>query len=144
MEPHRRQSGSHDAERTAPRRGRRDRAPLDRRWLERQAIDYLARTEAPRRAVEAALERRLRARGERTGEDVEAIALEIPALVASLVERGYVDDARYARQRYERARREGRSRARIRAALQAKGVDPETLDAIESEATPGGAGDGED
>jgi len=53
--------------------------------------------------------------------------------VASLVERGFVDDARYARQRYARARREGRSRAHIRAALLAKGVDPETLDAIESE-----------
>jgi regulatory protein len=139
MEPHGRSPEHRESARATSRQRRRDRSPLDGRWLERQALDYLARTEAPRRAVEEALKRRLRARGERTGEDVTALFAEVAPLVSSLVDRGYVDDARYARQRYARARREGRSRARILADLHSKGIDPETLEAIEAEQPHGAA-----
>jgi regulatory protein len=137
METHGRRQERDEADGEALRPRPRDRAPLDLAWLERQALDYLARTEAPRRALGLALERRLRARGARTGESVDALVDAVPALIDTLVARGYVDDARYARQRYDRGRREGRSRARIRASLERKGVEPDTLDAVEAERATG-------
>lgn len=135
MEPHRPQTRSSDADALASPRKRsaRDRAPLDARWLEAEAVRYLSRWEASRAGVCAAVERGLRRRCDRTGEDAEALVDAIPEVVRGLVERGYIDDRRYAEQLVERARRAGRSRAQIEAQFEAKGLDAALAREIEAE-----------
>lgn len=145
METHRPQPETGRGKSPGRARSRRDAAPLDAHWLESEAIRYVARWESSERAVRDVLERKLRARCERTGEAVEPWLPAIPEVVASLVARGYVDDHRYALQQIERARRQGRSLRQIQAQLQARGVEPETVAAIlrerderrRSEADPG-------
>lgn len=140
MEPHRHDPSDPDAARAARRR-KRAQAPLDVRWLEDQGARYLARTEASRRGLADTLERKLRTRAERDGADVHALLAQIPDVVASLAARGYVDDHRFARELYDRARREGRSRARIRARLVQKGIDEAIIRDVEAERADAGAGD---
>jgi len=106
--------------------------PLDSDWLEQEAIRYVAQWETTRHGLREVLERRLRTRCERTNEDPHTILDAIPEVVDRLVGRGHVDDARFAEQRIRRGRRQGRSSARIRAQLEAKGVDPATLDVVEA------------
>jgi len=83
--------------------------------------------------VREALARRLQSRCDRTGESPEAVIEAIPEVVDRLVDRGYVDDRRCAEQLIDRARRQGRSGARIRAQLESKGIDPSMLAQIETE-----------
>jgi SOS response regulatory protein OraA/RecX len=131
MEPHRpRTPQSDSAER--PKRGRRrDALPLDAQWLEQEAIRYVAQWETTARGLAETLERRLYSRCDRTGEDAATILSSIPLVVGRLVERGYVDDRRFAEQQITRGRRQGRSGAQIRARLHAKGVEPETIEEVE-------------
>ncbi len=142
MEPHRHDSRVPDATKSGKRRRRADSAPLDARWLEDQGARYLARTEASKRALADSLERKLRTRGERDGVDVQALIAQIPDVVESLAARGYVDDHRFARELYDRSRRDGRSRARIRAKLVSKGIDEQIIRDVEAERAD--AGDGQD
>jgi regulatory protein len=98
---------------------------MDEAWLEREALQYVARWEATRRGVETLLERRIRRRCERTGEPPEPALARIGGIVDGLAARDYVNDRRFATQLLERLRREGRSRAWIRLQLRRKGVpDP--------------------
>jgi regulatory protein len=141
MEPHRPRPQQSDIEGRPSRRGGRDTLPLDSDWLEREAMRYVAQWEATRQGVREVLERRLQARCERTGEDPGTLIDAIPRVLDLLVDRGYVDDRRFAKQRIERSRRQGRSTARIRAELEAKGADPSLLAELEAEiATAGGTG----
>jgi regulatory protein len=132
MEPHRPRQLRSDTEGLPKRRGRRDALPLDAAWLEQEAIRYLAQWEATRLGLRDVLERRLRGRCERTGEDPQTIRPSIPDVVDRLTERGSVDDRRFAEQRITRGRREGRSSAQIHAQLQAKGVDATVVAEVES------------
>ncbi len=132
MEPHQPRHPKSDAEGLGRPRTRRDALPLDAAWLEREAIGYVAQWETTRHGLSGVLERRLRARCERTNEDPSTILDRIPEVVDRLVGRGYVDDERFAEQQIERGRRQGWSRARIRARLEAKGVDPASFDALEA------------
>ena len=103
-------------------------------WLERRAVEYVARWESTRRGVAEILERKIRQRCDRTGEDAEETLGLIPEIVSRLAERDYVNDRRFAAQTYERLRRQGRSRAQIRLHLRRKGVpDAITLELTRDE-----------
>jgi len=119
-------------------------APLDAQWLEREAARYLAQGETSERRVAETLERRLRRRCERSGEDPEGILDAIPSVIRQLVTRGYVDDRRYAEQLMGRLQRQGRSWARIRAQLSAKGVAADLVDEIERDRNAESDGPGEE
>ncbi len=131
MLPHR---SSGDASRE--RRGRRKTQPMDLAWLEERALRYAARWEASAAGVATLLERKVRERCERTDESPDPILELIPALVAKLIERGYVDDRRFAAGALERARRRGASTARIRARLAAKGISESLIDELLAEEDP--------
>lgn len=107
--------------------------PLGADWLEQEAIRYVAQWETSRQGLSDTLTRRLRTRCERTGEDPQTIVDTISDVVELVVERGYVDDRRFTRQRIERGRRQGRSTAQIRAQLQAKGVEAALFAEVEAE-----------
>ncbi len=130
MEAHRPRSETGDQRGRPGRRSRRDAAPLDADWLESEAIRHLARWESTRRGVREILERRLEARCERTGERPDAARCEIPSVIERLIDRGYVDDRRFAEQLVDRARRQGRSHRQIQAKLAAKGVEADVVDAV--------------
>jgi len=125
METHR-TSPEPEARRRSTRSRRKDAEPLDSIWLEREAVRYVARWESSRRGVEAVLDRKVRQRCDRTGESPDEALSRVPEIVEALVDRGYVDDRRFATQLLERLRREGRSRAQIRFQLHRKGV-PDSL-----------------
>jgi len=131
MEPHRPRTQQSDAAERPKRGRRRDTLPLDAQWLEQEAIRYVAQWETTASGLAETLERRLHSRCQRTGEDAATILSSIPLVVGQLVERGYVDDRRFAEQQITRGRRQGRSGAQIRARLQAKGVEPETIEEVE-------------
>lgn len=137
MEPHRpMRSGPDDDRPDAPptsQRRRRDALPLDEAWLEDEALRTLARADASRQRLIETVERKLAERCDRTGEDGAALDGLVPPVVDRLVERGYVDDRRLAAHLFERGRRAGRSRAWLRDQLRAKGIDEETLEAVERE-----------
>jgi regulatory protein len=124
METHR----SHGDGRSPGRRG--DPEPLDVAWLERKAHEYAARWESTRRGVAEVLERKIRQRCERTGEQAETILARVPEVVERLADRNYVNDQRAADQLFERLRRQGRSQAEIRRRLDRRGVPPSIADAL--------------
>ncbi|MCP4905272.1 MAG: RecX family transcriptional regulator [bacterium] len=134
MEKHRPPPERSGVEGRPSRRRRRNAQPLDADWLEDEAIRYVAQWETTRLGVRDVLVRRLRKRCERSGEDPETLLGAIPEVIDRLVERGYIDDRRFAEQWIERSRRLGRSGARIRAQLEAKGVDPSLLGEVEARA----------
>ena len=100
-------------------RRRRKRAELTAQSLEELALSYVARFSTTAKKLEMYCHRKLRERGwsadERGGPPVDAI-------VARLVEKGYVDDAAYARMRSEGLLRRGYGERRVEQALFAVGV----------------------
>ena len=95
---------------------------MDLAWLEERALRYVARWETSAASVATLLERKILARCETSGESPAPVLEKIPALVIRLVERGYVDDHRFAANTLERQRRRGGSTAQIRARLASKGI----------------------
>ena len=94
-------SGS-ESDRKEPRykRGeKRVKPPLNEAALRDLALSYAARFASTGARLEAYLARKLRERGVAEDADGRSAAIDIPALVARLVELGYVDDAAYARSR---------------------------------------------
>ena len=143
METHRPPRSGTDAERrrtrsaevspdgARPKPKRRDAIPLDEAWLEEEATRSLARADSSRRRLIETVERKLRERCERTGEGGEPLVEAIPAIVDRLVDRGYVDDERLATHLFEKGRKAGRSHAWIEEQLRAKGIESDTLAAVE-------------
>jgi regulatory protein len=121
---------SHRSE--APTRERATRRPeaIDRAWLEDRALRYVARWESSAGGVAQLLERKVRERCARSDESPEEALRWIPAIVERLVERGFVDDRRFAATTLERLRRQGRSSRWIRASLISKGVEPRLVEAL--------------
>ena len=109
---------------------------MDHAWLEERALRYAADWKASAAGVATLLERKILARCERTGESPDLTLQMIPALVAQLIERGYVDDRRFATGALERARRQGASTARIRARLASKGISESLVDELLAEEAP--------
>ncbi len=101
---------------------------MDGEWLEQRALRYAARWESSAASLRSLLERKIFERCDRTGESPDTALERIPATVAGLIERGYVDDHRFAAQALDRLRRQGRSTAQIYARLRAKGISKSLLD----------------
>jgi regulatory protein len=121
-----------------PRRKRgekRVKPPLDEIALRDLALSYVARFASTGARLEAYLLRKLRERGVAEGADGRSAAIDVPALVARLVELGYVDDAAYARMRARDLGARGYGARRVEQALWAAGVD----EGIRAETAPGEA-----
>ncbi|MEQ5787680.1 RecX family transcriptional regulator [Erythrobacter sp. NFXS35] len=125
-----------DAAGDRPRRERgekRVKPPLDERALRDLALSYAARFASTGARLEAYLLRKLRERGTATDADGRDVRIDIPALVARLVELGYVDDAAYARARARDLGARGYGARRVEQALWAAGVD----EGIRQDTAPG-------
>ena len=109
---------------------------MDFAWLEERALRYASRWEASAAGVATLLERKIFERCERTGESSDLALEMIPALVTKLIDRGYVDDRRFAAGALERQRRRGVSTTRIRARLISKGIAESLLDELLAEEDP--------
>lgn len=109
--------------------------PLDETALRDLALSYAARFASTGARLEAYLLRKLRERGVADGADGRASVIDVPALVARLVELGYVDDAAYARMRARDLGARGYGARRVEQALWAAGVG----EGIRADTAPGEA-----
>ena len=87
------------------------------------ALHYAARFATTGARVEAYLARKVRERGLAEDGEGQAAAVDIPALVARLVELGYVDDDAYARSRARDLGQRGYGGRRVEQALRFAGVE---------------------
>jgi regulatory protein len=127
-----------ESTREEPRRQRgekRVKPPLDEAALRDLALSYAARFASTGARLEAYLARKLRERGVAEDADGRAVPVDIPALVARLVELGYVDDAAYARMRARDLGARGYGARRVEQALWAAGVN----EGIRADTAPGEA-----
>jgi len=99
------------------------------------ALSYAARFASTGARLEAYLVRKLRERGTAEDADGRTAQIDVPALVARLVELGYVDDAAYARMRARDLGARGYGARRVEQALWAAGVD----EGIRADTAPGEA-----
>jgi regulatory protein len=97
--------------------------PLGETELRDLALSYVARFASTGARLEAYLARKLKERGVAVDADGREARIDIPALVARLVELGYVDDAAYARMRARDLGARGYGARRVEQALWAAGVD---------------------
>ena len=106
---------------SAPQHGKRRKRPprpLDSARLEELALAYVARFATSAAKLQSYLKRKLRERGwEGEGEP------PVKALVERYVERGYIDDAGYARARAGSLRRRGYGPRRVDQALGMAGIE---------------------
>lgn len=109
-----------------PRRGPR-RATPD--YLERAALFYLERYASSSENLRRVLRRKVERSARAHGTDREAGFAAVDALVARFARSGLVDDRRYAEGKAASLHRRGGSARAIRAALAAKGVPAEEIDA---------------
>ncbi|WP_296721475.1 RecX family transcriptional regulator [Erythrobacter sp.] len=112
---------------------KRVKPPLDEAALRDLALSYAARFASTGARLEAYLLRKLRERGTATDADGREARIDIPALIARLVELGYVDDAAYARARARDLGARGYGGRRVEQALWAAGVD----EGIRQDTAPG-------
>jgi regulatory protein len=101
---------------TGPRRSARP--PLERPQLEELALGYAARFATSAARLETYLQRKLRERGWGGADEPP-----VRAVVARLVDAGYVDDAAFARVKVGGLLRRGYGARRIDQALSAAGID---------------------
>jgi len=94
-------------------------APLDAAALEALALTYVARFATSTGKLSEYLERKLRERGW-----AEEAPADVAAVVSTLAERGYVNDAGYAQAQGEGLRRRGYGARRIETALGSAGIAP--------------------
>jgi regulatory protein len=117
------------------RAGKRVKAPLDEGSLRDLALSYAARFATTGARLEAYLGRKIKERGLAEDEQGRAAAIDLRALIARLVELGYVDDAAYARMRARDLGARGYGGRRVEQVLWAAGVD----EGIRQDAAPGEA-----
>lgn len=108
--------------RAASRKAAR-RAPLDSESLRDLALSYAARYATTGAKLEAYLARKIRERGVAEDAEGRAVDLDVGALVARLVELGYVDDDAFARARSRDLTARGYGARRVEQALWSAGVD---------------------
>jgi regulatory protein len=118
-----------------PERRKRAKPPLDETGLRELALSYAARFASTGARLEAYLARKLQERGVAVDAEGRTAEIDIPGLVARLIELGYVDDAAYARMRARDLAARGYGARRVEQALRAAGVD----EAIRAETAPGEA-----
>lgn len=112
---------------------KRAKPPLGEAELRDLALSYAARFASTGARLEAYLVRKLRERGVAVDAEGREARIDVPALVARLVELGYVDDAAYARMRTRDLGARGYGARRVEQALWAAGVD----ETIRAETAPG-------
>ena len=106
------------------RRGeKRAKPPLTETTLRDLALHYAARFATTGARLEDYLLRKIRERGLAEDADGRSVSPDIPALVARLVELGYVDDDAYARMRARDLGARGYGGRRVEQALRHAGVD---------------------
>ncbi len=96
--------------------------PLTEANLRDLALHYAARFASTGARLEAYLARKIRERGLAEDADGRVIAPDLPALVARLVELGYVDDDAYARMRARDLGERGYGARRVEETLRHAGV----------------------
>ena len=111
---------------TRPPREKKPPRPLTEERLRRAALHYLERFTTSAGNLRTVLERRVRKSAMAGLETPEANAW-IERIVTNLVATGVIDDRAYAEMRAASLVRAGRSRARIKATLQQKRVEPAAL-----------------
>lgn len=115
-------------------------SPLDRSALERKALDYIGRYEAPASRITAVLRRMVEREARRQSIDREAALRMIDEVVADLVARGLIADHRYAGIRVRQLRDRGTGTSMIRQDLRARGVSATVVDdVLASETDPAAA-----
>ncbi|ANU07099.1 regulatory protein RecX [Paraurantiacibacter namhicola] len=105
------------SEKTGPGRRKRPPKPLDEAKLRDLALHYVARFATSSAKLERYLTRKLRERGWGGERDPD-----VPALVASHVEAGYIDDDAYARMRAGSLTSRGYGARRVAQVLHADGL----------------------
>jgi len=114
--------GAGQDERPSRRDARRVKPPLGEAQLRDLALHYAARFATTAARLEAYLGRKIRERGLAEDADGRTIEVDIPALVARLVELGYVDDDAYARMRARDLGGRGYGARRVEESLRHAGV----------------------
>jgi regulatory protein len=104
------------------RREKRAKPPLDEAKLRDLALHYAARFATTGARLEDYLRRKIRERGLAEDEGGRTRDVDIPALVARLVELGYVDDDAYARMRARDLGARGYGGRRVEETLRHAGV----------------------
>lgn len=106
----------------ARRGAKRPKPPLTETRLRDLALHYAARFASTGARLEAYLLRKIRERGLAEDADGGTIEVDVPALVARLVELGYVDDDAYARMRARDLGARGYGARRVEESLRHAGV----------------------
>jgi regulatory protein len=114
---------------------KRAKPPLGEAQLRDLALSYAARFASTGARLEAYLMRKLRERGVAEDADGRTAQIDVPALVARLVELGYVDDAAYARMRARDLGSRGYGARRVEQALRFAGVGED----VRADTAPGEA-----
>lgn len=122
------------SERSSPRRPRVAPAPLDAARLEELALAYVARFATSAGRLTTYCRRKLRERGHAGRED-GVPPPDVAALVARFVDKGFVDDAGFARAKSDGLLRRGYGARRIGEALRADGI----AEPLRTELAPGEA-----
>lgn len=116
-------------------RKRKKARPLDETALRDLALAYVARFATTGAKLEGYLARKLRERGVAEDEEGRVQTPDVGALVARLIELGYVDDEAYARSKTRDLTARGYGARRVEQALWAAGVD----DTVREDTAPGEA-----
>ncbi len=116
--------------RQASKRERRAPRPLSPAALEELALSYVARFATSATKLERYLARKLRERGWEDATDGEENGPDVPALVARFVNKGYVDDAAYARARSSDLLRRGYGANRVNQSLGQAGIAEQVREAV--------------
>lgn len=112
------------------RRVRKPPTPLDPARLEELALAYVARFATSAGRLRAYCLRKLRERGH-AGQEEGVPAPDVEALVARFVDKGYVDDAGFARAKAGGLLRRGYGARRVGDALRADGIAEDVRDQVE-------------
>ena len=115
-----------DDERATSGRTRRRAKPLDRTRLEELAVAYVARFATSAGKLHAYLQRKLRERGFTKDEEPD-----LDRLIATFVERGYVDDEAYGRAKAGDLVARGYGARRVDQALRSAGIDEDLRHSLE-------------
>jgi regulatory protein len=117
------------------RRPRKQPAPLDVARLEELALAYVARFATSAGRLAAYCRRKLRERGH-AGQDDGVPAPDVAALVERFVDKGFIDDAGFARVKADGLLRRGYGARRVGDALRADGI----AEPLREQVAPGEAG----